>query len=36
MERAWLETFKDMDVELTYLNYKRTAQELGLKLKNEH
>ena len=33
IEKDWVHTFKNMDVELEYLNYKRTAAELAKKLK---
>ena len=35
-EKEWVESLKDMEVELQYLNYKRTAQELAEKLRSEH
>ena len=35
-EKAWIETFKELEVELQYLNYKRTAHELSQKLKKEY
>ena len=35
-EKEWVESLKDMEVELQYTNYKRTAQDLAQKLRSEH
>lgn len=35
IEKDWVVTFKNMDVDLKYLNYKRTATRLAKKLREE-
>ena len=35
-ERSWIDTFKELEIELEYLNFKRTAHEISEKLRNEH
>ena len=36
IERQWVDTFKDIEVDLKYVNYKRTAQKYAEILRNEH
>ena len=36
IERDWFETFKDLEVEFEYLNYKRHCALLVQKLREEH
>ena len=36
IERDWVETFKHLDVELIYMNYKRSSQKLARHLKQDH
>ena len=33
-ERDWVDTFKELEVEVEYINYKRCAQEMAAKLRN--
>lgn len=35
IERDWVETFKDLEVDLEYLNYKRHCAKLAKKLREE-
>ena len=35
-EKQWIDTFKELEVEVEYLNYKRQAEEIAKKLTEEH
>ena len=35
-EKQWVDTFKELEVAVEYLNYKRQAEEIARKLREEH
>ena len=35
-EKQWIDTFKELEVEIEYINYKRCAEEMARKLRNEY